>query len=459
MMPLKRLPLAVLLILSLACNLVSRALVPAVPTVLPSTNTPAPTALQPAYVPPDCDAASLATVPPATELALPTPAIGINPEIDHKTQLSVFDQTVNIVSKVYVYPDFNGKDWTSITAAERTRVEAGLSTEAFYSDMQTMVEALGDDHSHFDSPVDVAESDAELAGTGQYVGIGVSVVPEIDKGRVSIAGVFPGSPADHSGIKPHDSIIAVDGLPVIQDGKAYTYRVRGPECTAERLTVQSPNQSPRDIMLVRHKIEGDLPIDARLVPTTDGAHVGYILLPSFYDDKIPGEVADALRKFGTLDGLILDNRLNGGGSSSIVEPIMSYFVSGTLGEFKSRTASRPLAIQPDPIENSQTVPLVVLVGKDTASFGEIFSGVMQDSGRGKVVGETTSGNVEILHGYDFNDHSRLWVAEETFDPAVSHANWEATGIVPDVQAHADWDSFTFETDPAVAAALRLLGHR
>ena len=49
--------------------------------------------------------------------------------------------------------------------------------------------------------------------------------------------------------------------------------------------------------------------------------------------------------------------------------------------------------------------------------------------------------------------------KNTFDPFVSHANWEKTGIVPDVEAYADWDTFLFETDPSVAAALSLLGHK
>jgi carboxyl-terminal processing protease len=125
----------------------------------------------------------------------------------------------------------------------------------------------------------------------------------------------------------------------------------------------------------------------------------------------------------------------------------------------SRAESRPLVINPDSIYNSQDVPLVVLVGQDTVSFGEIFSGILQDSGRAKIVGQTTLGNVETLHGYDFDDGSRMWIAEEKFDPAISHANWEATGIIPDVEAYADWDTFIFENDPSVAAALTLLGHK
>lgn len=452
----RRLPLIVVLISSLACNFVTRAFRP-----VPATPTPtsSPTPLKPAYIPPGCEAAAIATIPPATELALPTPAIRANPAIDPKLQLQVFDETVKVVSDVYVYPDFNGKDWKSIAASHRAKVEAGLTTEAYYSEMQKMVEELGDEHSRFDSPVDVAEVQAELAGTSQFVGIGVLVVPEIPKGRLSVIGVFPDSPAEHGGLKPHDSILAVDGLPLIEGQEVYTYRVRGPECSAGRLTIQSPGQAPRDVLVLRHRIEGGLPVDARLVTTSDGSRIGYILLPSFFDEKIPGEMVAALQRFGALDGLILDNRVNGGGSSDVVEPVLSYFASGTFGTFKSRTASRPLTIQPAAVGNSQTVPLVVLVGEDTASFGEIFSGVLHDSGRAKVVGQTTMGNVEVLHGYDFEDGSRLWIAEETFDPAVSHANWEQTGIVPDVEAHADWDTFTFETDPAIRAAVKLLGHQ
>ena len=117
-----------------------------------------------------------------------------------------------------------------------------------------------------------------------------------------------------------------------------------------------------------------------------------------------------------------------------------------------------MTIEPNPIRNSQTVPLVIMVSKDTVSFGEIFAGVLKDSGRARIVGETSLGNVEVLHGYNFEDGSQLWIASETFYSAFSDSNWEETGIVPDVQAFAEWDTFYFDTDPSIAAALELLGH-
>jgi len=55
------------------------------------------------------------------------------------------------------------------------------------------------------------------------------------------------------------------------------------------------------------------------------------------------------------------------------------------------------------------------------------------------------------------DGSQLWIAQETFVPANSNADWEQRHY-PAVQAFADWDTFVFETDPGIAAALKLLGH-
>jgi len=143
----------------------------------------------------------------------------------------------------------------------------------------------------------------------------------------------------------------------------------------------------------------------------------------------------------------------------VTYPILEYFIHGKLGQFVSRDESRPLEIKANEIQNSQTVPLIVMVSKDTVSFAEIFAGIMKDSGRAKIVGETSLGNVEVLHGFDFEDGSQVWLAAETFHSAFSNTNWEETGIIPDVQAYAAWDTFYFDTDPSVKAAVEILDHK
>jgi carboxyl-terminal processing protease len=463
-MKIKRIFFGLLVLLLLSCNFVTQMIVPPTTTPTPTftstatiTPSPIPTAtpLVSAYIPPQCDAsAPLPTIDP--NLAVhPTPQFETK-EITKQAQLRILDEIEHIVNQVYVYPDFNGKDWKGIVTVYRAKVDAGMETEQFYMEMQSMISELGDEHSSFVSPVEVQEADQELKGKIEFVGIGIYSNFDFDNGRMVVISTFPGSPAEYAGLQPHDSILLVDGLPISSDTGI---RTLGPECTSVMLTVQSPGDSPRDLMLVRTPIEGNIPVDARLVPTTDGSHIGYIFIPSFFDETLPPQIEQALKDFGDLDGLILDVRLNGGGTSTVLYPILSFFTDGKIGDFVSRREKRPLNIVADPINNSQTVPLVVLVSEKTVSFGEIFAGVMRDARGAKITGETSLGNVEVLHGYDFDDGSVMWIAAETFDSAFSNDDWEQTGIVPDIQAYAPWDTFYFDTDPSIAAALELLGHK
>ena len=84
---------------------------------------------------------------------------------------------------------------------------------------------------------------------------------------------------------------------------------------------------------------------------------------------------------------------------------------------------------------------------------------MRDARDAKITGETSLGNVELKNGYDFDDGSKLWIAAWKFDSDFSDDDWEELGIIPDIQSYAPWDTFTFDTDPSIAAALELLGHK
>lgn len=470
----KRFLLVALIILSVSCNFLAQGLnIYPTDTLLPPTATQIPT-LTPrppstltatpfpasAYIPPECQNQALATVPAETVVAEPTQSPETNPPLSKTEQLKVFDELTATISQVYLYPDFHGLDWPGTVKKYRTEIENGLDTQAFYLEMGNLVTALGDNHSQFQSPAEVAAANAELAGKQDYVGIGTVVDPLLDKGRFTILSVFPNSAAAHSGLKPHDSLIAVDGIPLVQNGQPYSQRIRGPECSVARITVQSPGEGPRDVVLVRYKVTSSEHIEAHLVKTTDGSRIGYISIPTFFDETIPDQIEQALKDFGPLDGLILDNRWNGGGAVTIGASVLSFFTSGTVGQFVGQTDKRPFQIDANPINNSKSVPLVVLVGGETASFGELFAGILQDEGRAKVVGQNSMGVVEILSPYNFDDGSQAYIAHERFDPTHSHANWEGHGITPDATSpSADWDTFTFDNDPAITASLAVLGHQ
>jgi carboxyl-terminal processing protease len=194
-----------------------------------------------------------------------------------------------------------------------------------------------------------------------------------------------------------------------------------------------------------------------VLTTPDGRRVGYILLISFADETIDDQVGDALEAMaadGPLDGLVLDNRYNGGGADVVANGTLRYFIDGLTGHFVSRVEERPFRVEGVNVAGSQEIPMVVLVGSGTVSFGEIFSGILKDFGRAFLIGETTDGNVELLWGYDFEDGSRAWIAHDYFRPTNNpEANWEENGIQPDQTVASQWHQVTIETDPAVLAAL------
>ena len=430
--------------------------VAAVATATP-TPTPTPTARPVSYIPPACQGRPIVTARPG---ATPQPTATPQPDkpIERSLQLRVLETLAGRIEERYLYPDFNGKDLTAIVARYRAEIEAGLDTPSFYQRMHAFIADLGDEHSSFESPVRKAAADAQLAGTDSFVGVGLYVQPVLEKGYVTVLAVIPDSPAAHSGLQPHDAILTVNGLRLIEDG-LFQNLFRGPECSAVVMEVRMPGGLVERRTVVRARVSAAVPIDARLVPTTDGSRVAYIMVPTFFDTTIDDQVRDALARLAPLDGLILDNRENGGGSSRVLEPMLGLFTSGAVGAFVSRTSSRTLSIRAASVGNSQTVPLVVLIGHNTVSFGEIFSGILQDRGRAKLVGETTRGNVETLHAVNLPDGSRAWIAQEGFEAARSGVNWERTGVVPELEVQVAWEDVTFERDPAVKRALEVLGRR
>jgi len=415
------------------------------------------------------------TAPPATPLSLPSPtattpttptiasATTPTPIPDRETaarHLRIFTELWETVRDEYLHSDYNGVDWEAIGRKYRVRVEAGLDDEAFWAAMDEMLAELNDDHSVFLSPAEVAEEEATRLGELDYVGIGIYTAPVPPKngggGYSVILLVLPDSPATHAGLRSHDRILAVDGWPACCDaaGNDYLDRLTGPEGDPVELRVQTPGQSPRSITVTRARIQSPLPIEARRLE----GDIGYIVIPTFWDETVVERTHQALEGLaanGELSGLILDLRVNAGGSDTVLEGVLAFFTDGELGHFVGRRGEVPLYVEGIDVGGSQQVPLAVLVGRETASFAEIFSGVLREAGRAYIVGRTTPGNIETVYGYDFEDGSRAWIAQETFRPP-SGADWEDTGIVPDVEVPLDWDEFTVEDDPQLEAALRLL---
>jgi carboxyl-terminal processing protease len=448
----------ILMLPGLACQAISNTFQPAQTQALHTSQNQITRAVSPTPLPATPTwtlTPSLTATPSPTPTPSETPTPVVTPSAE---QLRVFEELWQTVRDNYLYPDFNGLDWDAIHSEFRQRIQVGLTNEAFYIAMDEMVSRLGDNHSVFLSPEMARQEDSEFAGQNNYVGIGVFTRTVPERKRVVILLTFPGGPAEDAGLQPHDSILAADGQPILDENGFRRDLLLGPQGSKVELTVQSPGQEPRQVELTRRRVNGSIPVPFSELTTPEGKRVGYILLPTFSDETVINKVKTALITLsaqGTLDGVIMDNRMNNGGADYVARGVLAYFTRGVVGYFIDRDQhKRSFNVIGTDVKGSSKVPVVVLVDSDTVSFGEIFSGVLRDMGRAYIIGQTTAGNVELLRGYDFEDGSRAWIAHEAFHPR-NHLDqiWEKTGVVPDQVVESNWDEVTLETDPVVKAAL------
>lgn len=388
--------------------------------------------------------------PPAPPETPEPPHTAVPPAIS-QDQLARFNELWNTVADLYVDPAYNGLDLDALGDEYEEKILAGYTEGDFALVLKQFINELGDRHSHYQTAEEVAKEAEELANGASVVGIGASILPQPNDSG-SVIYVLPGSPAAVAGIRPHDLIVGVNGGPLtLADGSIAT---RGEAGTTVTVHLRRGGGAVFSLTMVRAAIAAPAPVDSCLVA---GTRIGYVFLPTFFDQSIDVQVRAALEKLmsaGPLDGLVLDNRLNGGGLESEAKGVLGFFTSGTQGAYVRRSGSTPFTITPEPIGNSQTVPLVVMVGEGTASFGEIVSGALDRSGRATVVGTTTRGNVELLNSVHFDDGSRVWLAQQTFQPVgLPAGTWEDTGIVPDFTVHGLWHQYTELDDPALARAI------
>ncbi len=155
-----------------------------------------------------------------------------------------------------------------------------------------------------------------------------------------------------------------------------------------------------------HSLFGyEMPLEHRII----GDGVVYIRLPSFVTDKIVDQFNEAFDslELSLVRGMVIDVRLNSGGSSDNAYRIISKLIDGEVessgwktrkylpahrawGEPEEWFEEEPGTIRPSE-GTSYTGPLVVLVGPHTASAAEDFIVALDYSNRALLIGSRTAG--------------------------------------------------------------------
>ena len=248
-----------------------------------------------------------------------------------------------------------------------------------------------DPYSAFLTPAQLSDLYSQIEGN--FVGLGVELRPQED--ALIVLRVITGSPAERSGIRPGDRIVAVDGQKVrdITPDRAAEL-LKGPEGTSVSLEIADREGQLRTLTVVRTRVEVPSVADVRILD--DRAKIGYFRLLSFQRTTAHDvETAVNLLQAQGVRSLIIDLRGNPGGLlGAAVETADLFLTGGTIVSTQGRNSEENLVYTAQESRKC-SLPLVVLIDHESASAAEIFAGALQDQGRGTIVGTPSYGKGSI----------------------------------------------------------------
>ena len=254
--------------------------------------------------------------------------------------------------------------------------------------------------------------DFEQMTTGRYGGIGSLIRKKGD--YAIIAEPYKGSPADESGLRIGDKIVAVDGKEMRgSEIDNISKALRGEPNTTVKITIERLLTGEREELKIRRR-RISIPSITYAGYVAEG--VGYIRHADF-TDKCYEDMRVAILRLqseGELKSLVLDYRNNGGGLLQSAVKVLSLFVpKGTMVvEMRGRNGvMEKLHTQFEPLLPS--IPIVVLINGNSASAAEIVAGAIQDLDRGVVVGQRSFGKglVQSTLPLGYNAYAKVTTAK------------------------------------------------
>lgn len=283
----------------------------------------------------------------------------------------------------------------ALAAVQEQYVEEVESERLVYSAITGMLQTL-DPHSSFLDPRSYAQ--LRERQEGRYYGLGITIAPI--EGDITVVSLFEGSPAYKKGIRRGDVIARIEG----EDTKGWTSdqavkALRGPKGTEVTVGLRRAGYNELIEMAVER--------DEVNIPTLRGVFMidnetGYVRLQDFSEttDRDLGQALEQLSRKG-MKRLLLDLRDNPGGPLDQAIRVSDRFLpKGDMVVFtRGRTRNSDQDYRAADAGDFGTMPIVVLVNRNSASAAEIVSGALQDHDRALVVGERTFGKALVQSVY------------------------------------------------------------
>ncbi|MFI3265203.1 MAG: PDZ domain-containing protein [Rikenellaceae bacterium] len=244
------------------------------------------------------------------------------------------------------------------------------------------------------------------------------------------------SPLTETGLNVEEGnyIIAIDGIPTNSVKDMFSLLVGKAEVPTE-LTINTTASSEGARTITILPIDNEYPLyhnewvqkNIETVDKASGGKIGYIYVP----DMGVGGLIEFTRYFYpqlNKEGLIIDDRENGGGN---VSPMLIERLSREAYSLTMRRGSERVSTIPDA---THTGPKVCLINKYSASDGDLFPWRFRAEGLGKLIGTRTWGGIVGISGpLQYIDGTDIRVPFFTnYDPVTGDWVVENHGVDPDI---------------------------
>lgn len=313
------------------------------------------------------------------------------------------------------------------------------------------VAGVGDEYTVYYTP-DEMNSEYDEA-MGNYVGIGIYMIVNYEKGTIEVVEPMDNSPALEAGLQEGDMIISVNGKEITADNvRELSNEIKGEEGTTVKLGIKRKDET-FEVDVKRKRIEVSH-IESKMLVN----NIAYIQVLDFDGGtaKEFKENYENLKKDGATS-LIIDIRGNGGGVVNEALDMLEMICdegSTLLIETDKNGNEEIIKSEEKPIID---IPIVVLVNENSASASEIFAGALKDNEKATIIGTKTYGKGVIQTLLKLADGSGLkMTTEEYCTPNRNKIN--KIGIEPNitVELPEDVDEITDENDTQLQRAIEEL---
>jgi carboxyl-terminal processing protease len=292
-------------------------------------------------------------------------------------------------------PDHYRTFTAALSAIQANYAEAVESDRLVYGAINGMLQTL-DPHSSFMDPKAYARMREQQEG--RYYGLGLSIV-SID-GDITISRVFEGSPAYAQGIRRGDVIAQIE----TESAKGWTTdeavrKLRGQKGTFVNIGIR---RKGLDELIPLRVMRDEISIPSIKAAFMIDSQTGYVKVEDFaeHTDEDLGKALSEMSAKG-MKRLVFDLRGNPGGQLDQAIRITNRFVprGSKIVYTRGRVANADQDYHATENGDYLTLPMIVLVSRNSASASEIVSGALQDHDRAYVVGETTFGKALVQSVY------------------------------------------------------------